>query len=275
MADGPRDWNPPGYWDGQPTAGAGPARAARPVTRGRATSPHVMALLAILLGLGGALFPLEAASSSGSVHGFAWSTFGVSAVFFAYRAGKARYPGGRSSPILAFIGGLLGVAGVVLSLWSVLAFYNPTAVPPLPHLGASTAAAAPALPIAPPTAATLSATTTALSLAPEIGRIVPALPGADLTTPATQLHANLVNVALMLGSAAAFSPTGGPVPAELTVQPDGLVATTDATFSVLPAYMRMSYAPSADLTSFVLTITDIQSGMSVQFNSVTRQLAND
>jgi hypothetical protein len=83
----------------------------------RATFRHVFALLAILLGTDGCTIHLEASHAAVGGYGFAWSTFGISAVILALRAVYTRHRAGSSVQLLAFVGGMIRAARVVFSLW--------------------------------------------------------------------------------------------------------------------------------------------------------------
>jgi hypothetical protein len=210
-------------------------------------------------------------SSNAGAAGFAWTTVGLTAIFFAAQAARLRKAGRATGRVLPAVGAALGILGTFLSLWGVLAFYNPGTIPPIPRLASASSAVQPAL--APAPVQLSSPLPDQLAAVP--GRVVPALPGAVVTDPSLQLHANLASVAMMLGVGISGSSQMGSLPSSVYVQPDGLVTAGNSSFSVLPSYMRLSYTLTDGGQNFVVIITDIQSGMSVQFDSSTRRVSND
>ncbi len=98
MRQGPRDWNPPGYWD-EPSASV-TTRSARAyaTTMPKARSSNVIGLLAVALGLFATLLPLAHPDASPGFRGFAFTTAGLTAVMFAIRAAHLRREGRATSP---------------------------------------------------------------------------------------------------------------------------------------------------------------------------------
>jgi hypothetical protein len=94
---------------------------------------------------------------------------------------------------------------------------------------------------------------------------VPPAPNARAVEPAYQLQANLVAVAYEICvGIGQYREQYGALPASLTVGDDGGISTTGVTFSaVLPAYIRMSFAPDAPDESAFLTVADAESGMAM------------
>lgn len=201
-----------------------------------------------MLGLISAFLPLATTSRPGYT-GWFFTTIGISAVVLA---GRYRKAGG--SLFLSSAGGLLGVLGTVLCVWSLIAFYSPASVPAFPTLQPITAAVAPIPPGAPAVqAGALPAP------APNV-RVVAPFEDANID-PRNQLHANLVHVVFMLGGPLSYEQTQGMLPSALSVAPDGTVTSPGATYSKLAPYMALSYAVAPG--GFTLTVKDIPSGMAV------------
>lgn len=245
MGDGPRDWNPPGYWDSP-----GTATSWRSVTRGPTATAHRRgrwgALGAIMLGAFACWWPLSQPAPASGFHGYAFTTVGITALFVAIRAYQ-RSTADRSSRVLPVIGIVLGVLGTVFCLWSVAAFHFPQTVPALPAFGPATVSQQP------------------LNEA-EAARVVAPIPGAVITAPANQLRANLRQVTEALSSELSYVPGAKWVPASVTIQPDGLVTSANGTY-LLPSYLRMTFIPAGDRVNFRLVITDSPSGMSETYDS--------
>ena len=265
MGDGPRDWNPPGYWDTPGNPALNGTGAAYQPARSVSKVSNLTGLLSVALGLVAAWWPLAEPAFSTGLRGFAITTAGIMAISLAFRASHLRRIGRASSWLLPAIGGTLGVLGTLLSIWSLAAFYAPGTVPPMPHLTSLTAITQPlASPPSPPSAS---------SVAPP-GRIVLPLPGADVTAPTGQLHANLVHVVFALGGALNFTKDHGTLSATLTIASDGMVSMPGTTFSKLPADMRMTYALVAGGRDYSLTITDTQSGTAVGYDSTVGRVVD-
>lgn len=260
MGDGPRDWNPPGYWDS--TRSVSPKQSnwrqvRAPKSRRTAI---VLASIAILLGLFACWWPLSLPSANGGYRGFAFTTLGLTAAALAYRALQFRGWTPRISKALPFTGFSLGLIGTVLCIWSLASFYAPQVVPALPSFNPSA------------TGQSLTSPYPPIALAPGAAssRVVAPIDGADIAAPAQQLHANLKHVAISLASGFSYIPGVAWVPDEVAVQPDGLVVSANATYSRLPSYMQMRFTPAGDRQNFTLVISDTLSPMSVSYDSRTR-----
>ena len=147
MGQGPRDWNPPGYWD-QPsgsvkTRSPRAYASTRPMARSRSRSSNVIGLLAVALGLFATLLPLAHPDASTGFRGFAFTTAGVTSVMLATRAAHLRREGRATSRLIPWIGGILGVTGTLLSIWSLAFYYAPNVVPQIPSLTSVTGLAQP------------------------------------------------------------------------------------------------------------------------------------
>jgi hypothetical protein len=129
MGAGPRDWSPPRYADLPP----GPPPCTTPATHAPARpvkkENDLYGLVSVLLGLIACWLPLSQPGVGSGYSGFAVTTAGITAVVLAGRS---------TSRILPAIGGTLGVLGTVLCVWSLVAFYAPGTLPPVPSLAALT-----------------------------------------------------------------------------------------------------------------------------------------
>ena len=88
--------------------------------------------------------------------------------------------------------------------------------------------------------------------------------------PGNQVHANLVAVALALGSALQYERSQGTLPSALSVQPDGTVTSPGVTYSKIAPYMSIDYAVTPG--SYTLTVRDTVSGMAVGIDPTTNQV---
>lgn len=275
MADGPRDWSPPGYWDvTQPSAAS-----KSPVTR--VAQPHkrvrsgLYALLSVALGLIACWLPLSLAAADSGYRGWAVTTIGLTAVGFAIAAARARAARGKSAGVVSVLGGSLGVVGTVLCLWCVAAFYF-SSIPPIPTLASITGQSAL---LAPSVTGPIAATPTAPGTSS--ARIVAPIAGADVVAPALQLHANVRHVALGLCVGVSstvqvreqYGDAFDGLPLSLTVGPDGTVSAGKTTFSKLPADMRLEYSATPEGV-FRLTVRDAQSGLGVGCDSGSNRLVD-
>lgn len=235
MSDGPRDWSPPGYW-GDSTAAVSSPRRAR-----RTDSARTLALASVMFGLFAVGWPLALSSPHPGAVGWAVTTAGLTAVFLASRSKQA---GGGG--FLPTIGVFLGVIGTVLCVWTLLAFYFPSAVPAAPAVQAS--------PLAPG------------------GRIVEPFDTADVTVPAQQLRANLRHVIFSLAPMLVYEREHGTLPSSLSADPDGTIRSPGATYSKIASYMALTYGVVAGPAGFTLTVTDSVSGMAETVDPVTRDV---
>ena len=89
VRDGPRDWSPPGYWNDSVVSTPTPS-----ISR-RADSARTSALVSVMFGLFSVAWPLALASPQPGAVGWAVTTAGLTAMFFAARR---RHAGGRGSP---------------------------------------------------------------------------------------------------------------------------------------------------------------------------------
>jgi hypothetical protein len=178
MGEGPRDWSPPGYWDESSHSSARLA-ASTTITRPRARSTsQLKGLLAVLFGLASCWLPLSLPAEQSGSRGWVVTTIGITAVGCAITVARARMAQNQSAGIPAVVGGALGVAGTILCLWSVLAFYSPGTVPPAPQLSALTGQSLTGM--SPPQPGVVPSS----ALPSPSGRVVAPIAGADVTTPA-------------------------------------------------------------------------------------------
>ena len=91
-------------------------------------------MLAVALGIFTTLVPLVHPNVSTGYRGFAFTTAGITAISLTFRATQLRREGRAASRLLPAIGVIFGVAGTVLSLWSLAFFNAPSAVPAMSHL---------------------------------------------------------------------------------------------------------------------------------------------
>jgi hypothetical protein len=162
-------------------------------------------------------------------------------------------------------GGTLGVIGTILCLWSVLAFYSPGTVPPVPQLSTLTGQNLAGMP----------------QSQPGVARIVAPIEGANVTAPAQQLHENVRHVAFALCMGVSSSKQIAQqnpgmysgLPSALTVGPDRVVNGGNATYSKLPADMTLDYTATPE-GAFSLTVRDAQSGMGVGCDSSSNALVD-
>jgi len=198
-----------------------------------------------MLGLIATALPLLALSRP-NYTGWVITTAGVSAVALAVRYRRA---GGAL--FLSAVGGTLGVAGTILCIWSLAAFYSPGRVPAIPKLQGLTAASAPLVAVAQPLK---------VSTPTPAARAVPPFDGADVD-PANQLHANLVHVAFAFGAVLQYDRAHGMLPSVLSVEPDGTVVSPGVTYSKIAPYMSIEYGLTPG--SYTFTVRDTVSGMAV------------
>ena len=176
----------------------------------------------------------------------------------------------KSAGVPAVLGGTLGVIGTFLCLWSVAAYYAPSAISPVPQL--SMLSGQVSQPLAMPT--TLAGPPTAPA-----SRIVAPIDGADVTAPAVQLRANVLHIAFGLcvgvGSAAQmhdqYGDALGGVPLYLNVGPDGTVTSGSSTFSRLPADMVLEYT-ATQAGAYSLTVRDRASGLGIGCDSTSNKI---
>lgn len=273
MGNGPRDWNPPGYWDAPGVNRVTPPRTGYVATTPRARSSNLIGLLAVALGLFATLLPLAHPDVSSGYRGFAFTTAGITAISLAFRATQLRRAGRATSRLLPAIGGTLGVAGTVLSIWSLAFFYAPNTVPPLPNLASLTALTQPiitppgVLPQVLPTAA-----------APQIvPSTLPTIPPAtaarspEQTRSAMQVAAGTISFVLKN-----LRTPGQPWPSSLLLNADNMVSTPDGHLLFrIPAGTTAGYARSISGQNYRLTITDTATGAGVTFDSATGFVTNN
>lgn len=280
MGEGPRDWSPPGYWDGG-SSGRSSSTSSSPswVNAPSPVRPRLRGpgggILALLFGAG-ALVATLAPIWSYSPWRLVWTSLGLTAVFFGIRQLSLWRRGLARGRVPAWLGIGLGGAATALLVWGVLWVEVPN-LPAPPQVAFAAAwpggLAQPALPSAPlaPQATgqaaqpTAPATTAPHSYTLRSGRAVPPTANAREVEPAYQLQANLVATAYEicrdLGS---YRQQYGALPPSLNVGGDGRISTDAVAFSaVLPAYMRLSYVPSAPDESSFLAVADTESGMAM------------
>jgi hypothetical protein len=271
MGEGPRDWSPPGYWDDpqHPSASvAGSTKTAGPRER---SDSRLKGLLAVLFGLASCFLPLGLPAEGSGYRGWVATSIGITAVGWAIWVARARRARNQSAGILAVTGGVLGVAGSILCLWSILAFYSPSTFPPAPRLlaltGQDQTVTSPGPGVIGPAVPSAS------------GRVVAPIQGADVTAPTQQLRANLRHVAILLcgGLSASkqiarqYPGTLGGVPSSLTVGPDRVITGGNATYSTLPIDMTLEYTATPE-GSYSLTVRDALSGIGVGCDSTRNVL---
>lgn len=268
---GPRDWSPSGYWaepPRPPTKRTTTVMAEPCPNRRRSTSPLLLGLLSLLLGLVACWLPLALPAAETGARGWVVTTLGISAVgcaIAASRTARARY---RRTGFLTGVGATLGVIGTILCLWSLAAFSAPTLVPPLPHLPALT-----------PTFRTISEPPAPPVTAEQTQRIVAPIEGADVVAPEDQLLANVRHVAFALcigvstsaPMAEQYPGQFAGVPAALEIAADGTVSSGDTTFSKLSADMSLEYSATPD-GAYSLTVRDTQSALGVGCDSGSNQI---
>ncbi|WP_104125863.1 hypothetical protein [Cryobacterium sp. Y57] len=230
-------------------------------------------LLAVALGLFATLFPLVHPDASTGYRGFAFTTVGITAISLAIRATQLRREGRATSRLLPTIGGTLGVAGTLLSIWSLAFFYAPNIVPPMPSLASLTAltqpvVAAPGISTQAVPAATApkvvpdSLATTPLATAPR---------SPDETRAAMQLAAGTISFVLK-----DLRTPGQPWPTALLVNADNMVSTPEGhALHQIPVGTTGGYARSISGENYRLTITDDSSGAGVTFDSATGLVTNN
>jgi hypothetical protein len=253
---GPRDWNLPGQYASQP----------------RARSSNVTGLLAVALGLVATLIPLALPDASTGFRGFAFTTVGITAISLAIRAAQLRRERRASSRLLPAIGGTLGVAGTLLSIWSLAFFYAPNAVPPMPSLASLTAFTQPSvaapgvLPPAIPAAEAPALVPEALATTPLAAPRSP-----EETRAAMQMAAGTISFVLKN-----LNSTGQPWPTALLINADRIVSTPEGHALVqIPEGTTAGYARSASGGEYLLTITDDYTGIGVTFDSATGLVTNN
>lgn len=274
MGTGPRDWNPPGYWDDNPerrSSSSVPAgtRVIAPVRRRRSA----MAVLSLLFGCAAVVLTLAPIWSDQSVR-LVWTTVGLTAIFLGAIHLRRRRRGLARGRVLAWIGIGAGSAASVLLVWGVLWAELPGILAP-PQVALAGALATPAW-AAPPTGPAPSASTAPTNpevqagaddrtYEPRAGRVVPPTPNAQEVEPTYQLQTNLVATAYEICvGLAAHRQQHGNLPDSLAIEDDGRVSTAGGTFSaIVPAYMRISYVPNAPDGTAYLTVADTESGMAM------------
>lgn len=133
MTQGPRNWNPTGYWDEPPRPPHQTAASTTGLATERSTS-RLKGLLAVLFGLASCWLPLSLPAEGSGYRGWMFTTVGISAIGWAIAAKRARAARGESAGMLPFLGETLGVVGTILCLWSVVGFSSPGTLPPVPQL---------------------------------------------------------------------------------------------------------------------------------------------
>ncbi|GAB3123668.1 hypothetical protein [Glaciibacter psychrotolerans] len=217
---------------------------------------NLYGLVSVLLGLVACLLPLSLPSAGGGFSGFAVTKAGVTALVFAARS---------ASRFLSVIGATLGVVGTILCVWSLAAFYAPGSVPAAPTMATLTSAVQAAEPKSVGTVADVSG----------VGaRVVAPVEGADVTAPADQLRANLRHVIFSLCIGLNFSRDHGDLPNGLAIAADGTISSATARYTSLPSDMHLSYVPASDGAAYKLTITDVESGIAVSYDSALNQVVD-
>jgi hypothetical protein len=217
---------------------------------------NLYGLVSVLLGLVACWLPLSLPDAGSGVSGFAVTTAGITAVVLASKS---------ASWVLSAIGGTLGVIGTILCVWSLAAFYAPGNVPPAPTMATLINVTQP---VETPLIDYAAGSTGAGA------RVVAPIEGADVTAPADQLRANLRHVIFALGVGLNFSRDHGGLPNGLAIGSDGTISSATATYSQLPPDMHLSYLPASDSGSYKLTITDVESGMAVSYDSAVNQVVD-
>ena len=176
-------------------------------------------------------------------------------MFFATRS---RHAGGGG--FLPTIGTSLGVIGTALCVWTLLAFYFPSTVPAtLSIRSVYSAQVVPA--VAPPIQG---------SRVVPASRVVQPFESANVTAPAQQLRANLRHVIFSVGAVLIHERDHGTLPSSLSVDPDGLIRSTGASYSKIAPCMAVTSGVVSGPAGFTLTITDTLSGMAESVDPVTR-----
>lgn len=274
MGNGPRDWSPPGYWDG-----ASSGRSGAPVGPRMTATPPVPRLRRSFLGIlslivGVAALSLTIAPIWTHVTGrLVWTTIGLTAIYFGCVHLWRRRRGVAYGRVTASIGIATGSAATALLVWGVLWAQVPGV--PAPPQVALAGQLGPTAEVGPELSMPVQTPTHAASKSPvptddhsyklRAGRVVPPAPNATEVDPAYQLQANLVAAAyeICIGLRS-YQERYGHHPDSLSVASDGRVTTTEATFSaVLQAYMRISYVPDAPDGTALLTVADVESGLAM------------
>jgi hypothetical protein len=194
---------------------------------------------------------------------------GISGLWCALAAARARRTRGQNAGILAVLGGTLGIAGTVLCIWSLAAFYLPTSVPPSPQI----------VSIAAGTQAPVSAPVLTPVVVAPATRVVAPIAGANVVAPTEQLRANVRHIAYNLCGGLAgtaqihdqYGDTYAGVPATLVVQSDGMVSGGTATYSQLPTDMALEYSATPE-GAYSLTVRDFASGIGVGCDSESNRV---
>jgi hypothetical protein len=278
MGHGPRDWNPPGYWDAPTVTPSTRSRTVVQASRSRAKESNLIGLLSVALGLFATLLPLAHPDVSTGVRGFAFTTAGIAAVSLASRAAQLRRQGRATSRVLPAIGGFLGVTGTLLSVWSLLFFYVPNAVPPMPSITSLTSLGQPVAgalvgPIVP---GVIQQNTQPAPVAAPVAAAPPAVgPAPETLTPeqmrsAMQMAAGTISYVMKH-----VRPAGQPWPDALYVNADQLVTTPTGDVLVrIPAGTDLGYARSISGENYRLTISDSSTGAGVAFDTATGYVTN-
>ena len=240
-----------------------------PTPRGLTTSTRLWGLLAVLLGLVSCWLPLSLPAAQTGSRGWVVTTVGISGLWCALAAARARRARGQNAGILAIIGGTLGIAGTFLCIWSLAAFYLPATVPPAPLIAS----------IAVGTQPPVSAPDLAPVVVAPAARVVAPIAGANVVAPTEQLRANVRHIAYNLCGGLAgtaqiheqYGDTYAGVPATLVVQSDGMVSGGTATYSQLPADMALEYSATPE-GKYSLTVRDVASGMGVGCDSESNRV---
>jgi hypothetical protein len=256
MGEGPRDWNPPGYWDESDRPVLRPTRSTSRVQTS-AKKSDLVGLLSVGLGLLAFLTSLVHWSNAYGATGFLFSTAGVSAIMLGIRAASLRRIGRAASRVFPVLGIVLGSLASVIFCWNLAAFYFPDTVIAAPGVYS--------------VGSQVQTQTAALSDVPKnLGRIVAPVAGADITSPGLQLEANERHVAIGLCSPLELMASQHTLPDILFVGTNGIVYSTTTTFSSLPDYMSLNYAKTSGADTFTLSVADRQSGLSVTCDSSLR-----
>lgn len=273
MGQGPRDWNPPGYWDEPSASVSTRSFRAYASTKPMARASNVIGLLAVALGLFATLLPLAHPDASTGFRGFAFTTAGVTAVMLAMRAAHLRREGRATSRLLPLAGGILGVTGTFLSLWSLAFYYAPNVIPPMPSLTSLTEIAQPFL------------NTSDGSVSPEVGstaqKVIPSsvalvpLESAVLSPEETQSAMQMTagTVAYVLKS---LRLPGDPWPSALYIDAENMVMTEEGDeLALLPAGTTATYTRSTSGENYRLTIASDLTGTGVTFDTQSGVVTNN
>jgi hypothetical protein len=101
-------------------------------------------------------------------------------------------------------------------------------------------------------------------------RVVQPFESANVTAPAQQLRANLRHVMFSVGAVLIYERDHETLPSSLSVDPDGLIRSTGASYSKIAPCMAVTSGVVSGPAGFTLTITDTLSGMAESVDPVTR-----